>query len=56
MPILCITVRPVYEALLIILGLEGFLFSYADDVYIPMSLALALAANFDLYGMIYLQL
>ncbi len=31
--ILCVTIRPVYDALLALLGLEGFLFSYADDVY-----------------------
>ena len=34
MTILCITVRPVYDALLLTLGPESFLFSYADDVYI----------------------
>ena len=31
--ILCVTIRPVYDALLALLGSDGFLFSYADDVY-----------------------
>ena len=41
--ILCITVKPVYDALLHILGPEGFLFSYADDVYmggVPVNMAI----------------
>jgi len=49
MSIRCITVRQVYDALLLILGPEGFLFSYADDVYIGgvlvnMALALEVAS------------
>ena len=59
MTILCITVRPVYDALLVILGPEGFLFSYADDVYMggaPMSVALALAVASNMYSMIDLKL
>ena len=59
MSILCITVRHVYDALLVILGPEGFLFSYADDVYIgrgPWNVALALDAASSLYAMIGLSL
>jgi hypothetical protein len=51
--ILCITVRPVYDALLYILGPEGFLFSYADDVYmgrVPVKVALALDPVSGLYA------
>ncbi len=54
--IICITVRPVYGALL---GPKGFLFSYADDVYMggaPTRVALALSAASDLYAMVGLQL
>jgi hypothetical protein len=57
--ILCMTARPVYDAILVILGPEGFLFSYADDVYlggVPENMALALAAALDLYRMIGLSL
>ena len=57
--LLCITVRPVYDALLVILGPEGFLFSYVDDVYMggaPRNVALALAAVSELYAMIGLSL
>ena len=57
--ILCITVRPVYDALLEILGPEGFLFSYANDVYtggVPTKVALALSVASDLYAMDGLQL
>jgi hypothetical protein len=31
--IMCITVKPVYDALRELLGPEGFFFSYADDAY-----------------------
>ena len=51
---MCITVKPVYEAILVILRPEGFLFSYANDVYlggVPGNVALALAAAPGLYGM-----
>ncbi len=54
-----ITVRPVYDAIMVILGPEGFLFSYADDVYmggVPRNVALALATALGLYGMIYFSL
>ena len=57
--ILCIPVRPVYDALLVTLGPEGFLFSYADDIYIggqPPNVASALTASIDLYRMIGLTL
>jgi hypothetical protein len=30
--ILCVTIRPVYDSLLALLGSDGFLFNYADDV------------------------
>jgi hypothetical protein len=59
MTILYITDRPVYDALMVILDPEGFLFSYASDVYMsgtPMSVALALDVASDLYGMIGLHL
>ncbi len=52
--ILCITVKPVYDAILIILGPEGFLFSYVDDVYmgwVPGNVAAS-----GLYAMIGLAL
>jgi hypothetical protein len=57
--LLCITATPVYDAILVILGPEGFLFSYADDVYmggVPGNVVLALAAAFGLYAMIGLAL
>jgi hypothetical protein len=57
--ILCITVRPLYNALLVTLGPEGFLFIYADDVYmggLPINVARALTAAIDLYRMIGLTL
>jgi hypothetical protein len=57
--ILCVTVRPVYDALLVILGPEGFLFSYADDVYmggLPVNVARALIVAISLYRMIGLAL
>jgi hypothetical protein len=50
--IMCVTVRPIYDALLVILGPEGFLFSFADDVYmggVPWNVALALDATSGLY-------
>ena len=57
--IICVTVRPVYDALLVILGPEGVLFSYADDVYmggLPVNVARALTAAISLYRMIGLAL
>jgi hypothetical protein len=57
--ILCIPVRSVYDALLEILGPDGFLSSYADDVYmcgVPTMIALALSAALNLYAMVGLQL
>jgi len=57
--ILCITIRPVYDALLAILGPEGFLFSFADDVYmggLPVYVAQALTEAVDLYRMVGLTL
>ena len=51
--------RPVYDALLCILGPEGFLFSYANDVYmggVQVKVALALDAASGLYAMIGLSL
>ena len=59
MTILCIIVRHVYDALLVILGPEGFLLSYADDVYmggLPINVALALDAASGIYAMIGLSL
>jgi hypothetical protein len=59
MTVLCITIRPLYDAMLVILGPEGFLFSYTDDVYMdgaPGSVALALVAASNLNGMTGLQL
>jgi hypothetical protein len=58
-PILCITVRLVYDALKVILGLEGFLLSYADVVYMggkPWNVALTLKAASGLHAMIGLSL
>ena len=57
--ILCITGRPVYDAILVTMGPEGFLLSYADDVYlggVPGNVALALAAALGMYRMIGLSL
>jgi hypothetical protein len=57
--ILCINVMPIYDAILVILGPEGFLFNYADDVSlggVPVNAALALTAALDLYPMIGLSL
>jgi hypothetical protein len=57
--ILCITIRPVYDALLSQLGPQGFLFSFADDVYMDgvcTSVARALNQASSLYAMIGLQL
>jgi hypothetical protein len=54
-----ITFRLVYDAILVILGPEGFLFRYADDVYldgVPGNVALALAAAPGLYVLIGLSL
>jgi len=57
--IICITVKPDYDAILVILGPEGFLFSYADDVYlggVPSNVALALAVAPGMYRLIGLSL
>jgi len=57
--LICIIVRPVYDALLVILGPEGFLLSYVDDVYMrgaPRNVALALASASKLYALIGLSL
>jgi hypothetical protein len=57
--ILCITVKPVYDALLCILGPKGFFFSYADDVYmggVPDKVALSVDDVSGLYAMIGLSL
>ena len=57
--ILCIAVRPIYDAILVILGPGGFLFNYADDVYlggVSVNVALPLEATTCLYGMIGLSL
>ena len=54
----CITVKPIYDAILVIVGPDGFLFN-ADDVYlggVPGNVALALAAAPSLYRMIGLLL
>ena len=59
MTLLCIKVRPIYDALFLILGLEGFLFSYADDVYLgglPINVTLALEAASGIYAMVGLSL
>jgi hypothetical protein len=56
--ILCVNVRPVYDALLVILGPKGF-FSYADDAYmggLPVNVARTLTAAIILYRMIGLTL
>jgi hypothetical protein len=55
----CITIRPVYDALLSQLGPQGFLLSFADDVYmggVPTSVAWALSQASSLYAMVGLQL
>jgi hypothetical protein len=49
--ILSITVKPVYDTILVIMGPGGFLFNYADDVYLGENVARALAAAPRLYGM-----
>jgi len=57
--ILCVTVRLIYDALMVILEPEGFLISFADDVYmegVPWNVALALDAASGLYVMIGLSL
>jgi len=57
--IMCITDRPAYDVILAIMGPEGFLLSYADDVYlggVPGNVALALAAVLSMYRMIGLLL
>jgi hypothetical protein len=59
MTIMCIIVRHVFDALLEILGPEGCLFNYADDVYlggVHWNVALALDAASVLYAMIGLSL
>ena len=50
---LCITVKLVYDALRNLLGHQGFLFSYADDVYMggePVQVAHTLATTPDTYA------
>jgi len=57
--ILCITIRLVYDALLDLLGSEGFLFIYIDDVYmggVSIHVPLALSAALGIYDMVGLQL
>jgi len=57
--ILCIIVKPVYDAILVILRPEDFWFNYADDVYLggkPWNVALALDAASGLYAMVGLTL
>jgi len=57
--IICIAIRPVYNALLEILGSKGFLFSYADDVYkggVPTRAAIELTIAPDFYVMVDIQL
>ena len=59
MTILCITTWPVNDSLLVILGPEGFMLNYADDVYlggVPWNVALALDAAPSFYAMIGLSL
>jgi hypothetical protein len=56
---MCVTIKPVYDALPVDLGLEGFLYSYPDDVYMedtPIRAALALSSALALCGMVALQL
>ena len=56
---LCIAVMHVYDELLVILGPEGFLLSFADDVYmggVPVNVAVALDAASGLYAMIGLSM
>jgi hypothetical protein len=51
--ILNITIKPVYDALRNLLVVEGFLFSYADDVYMggkPVQVADALTAACSIYA------
>ena len=43
---MCVTLRLVYDALLALLGPDGLLFNYADDVYmgeVPYQVALGLS-------------
>jgi hypothetical protein len=57
--LMCITMRKVYDALLVIMGPEGFLYNYVDDVYMggtPRNVALALASASELYALIGLSL
>jgi hypothetical protein len=57
--ILCITIRLVYVALLALLGPDGFLFSYANDVYmgrVPNLVAIAHSEAPILYAMVDLLL
>ena len=56
---MCITSRPVFDALLTLLGPEGFLFSYDDQVYMggtPVHLAVALSEASGIYAPVGLQL
>jgi hypothetical protein len=57
--ILCITMKPIYDALLVILDPKGFLSSFADDIYMggaPMSVLLALTTAPTLYEVLGLLL
>ena len=51
--ILCITAMLVYDALRNLLGVEGVMFSYADEVYTggkPVQVADTLTPTPDIYG------
>ena len=48
-----VKILPVYDALLFLLGSDGFLFTYADDVYmggVPIQVAITLSATPGLYA------
>jgi hypothetical protein len=56
---MCITIKPVYDALLVLLGPEGFLFIYSDDVYMggtPTRVAHALTEAPGIYNTVGLLL
>ena len=57
--ILNITAMPEYDALRNLLGVEGFLFGYADDVYMggkPVQVADALTTAPDIYASVGLSI
>ena len=57
--ILCVTLRRVFYALLALLGPDGSLFSYADDVYmrgVPHLVEVALSEASGLYAMVSMRL